>query len=298
MNQPLVSVVMPSLNQAAFLPAAVASVLGQSYANVELIVADGGSTDGTLAILESLQQSDARLRWLSEPDRGPADALNKALRRVRGTVIGWLNSDDLYTPGAVQRAAQALHDEPEWLMVYGQGEHVDASGGFLGRYPSLPPATHITGFAQGCFICQPTVFFTRTLWLLLGPLDEGLKTAFDFDYWLRAFKQVPGRIGFLDILQARSRLHDDCITQRQRRTVTLEGMQLLARHLGYAPKEWLLTYVNEILSEKPHQRELNDLQMDVCNMVVRVKPWLLTGELDALQHMLKLQLGGARAVES
>jgi hypothetical protein len=136
------------------------------------------------------------------------------------------------------------------------------------------------------------------LWLLLGPLDEGLKTAFDFDYWLRAFKQVPGRIGFLDILQARSRLHDDCITQRQRRTVTLEGMQLLARHLGYAPKEWLLTYVNEILSEKPHQRELNDLQMDVCNMVVRVKPWLLTGELDALQHMLKLQLGGARAVES
>jgi hypothetical protein len=295
MNQPLFSIVMPSLNQAAFLPAAAASVLGQSYANLELIVADGGSTDGTLAILERLQQRDARLRWLSEPDRGPADALNKALRRVRGTVIGWLNSDDLYTPGAVQRAAQALQNEPGWLMVYGQGEHVDASGRFLGRYPSLLPKTHITGFAQGCFICQPTVFFTRTLWLLLGPLDEGLKTAFDFDYWLRAFKQVPERIGFLDTLQARSRLHDGCITQRQRRTVTLEGMQLLARHLGHAPKEWLLTYVEEILSVPPDQEALHHLQTDIADMLVIVKPWLLAEELGVLEQMLKSKLGHAMA---
>jgi hypothetical protein len=281
---------MPSLNQAAFIQAAVASVLGQSYANVELIVADGGSTDGTLAILQSLQQRDARLRWFSEPDRGPADALNKALRLVRGTVVGWLNSDDLYTPGAVQRAAQALFEQPEWLMVYGHGEHIDASGDFLGCYPSLPPTTAAAEFAQGCFICQPTVFFRRTMWRLLGPLDDGLKTAFDFDYWLRAFKQLPGRIGFVDAVQAQSRLHAGCITLRQRRTVILEGMQLLAHHLGHAPKEWLLTYVAEMLAAPPGQCDIGNLRHDVADLLEQVKPWLLPDDLLELQGILDKRL--------
>lgn len=284
--QPLVSIVMPSLNQAAFLPAAVASVLVQSYANVELIVADGGSTDGTLALLQSLQQRDARLRWISEPDRGPADALNKALRLARGTVIGWLNSDDQYTLGAVQRAIQALACAPAWLMVYGHGQHIDAGGAVLGRYPSLPPNSPLTQFAQGCFICQPTVFFKRTMWLLLGPLDESLKTAFDFDYWLRAFKRLPGRIGFVDVVQAQSRLHDGCITQRLRHTVILEGMQLLARHLGHAPKEWLLTYVDEMLAAPPNQSDIANLRQDVLDLLEQVKPWLLPDDLGVLPGLI------------
>jgi glycosyltransferase involved in cell wall biosynthesis len=106
--QPLVSVVMPSLNQAEFIVSAVQSVLSQSYGHLELIVADGGSTDGTLALLQQQQGLDSRLRWMSEPDTGPADALNKALRRARGTIVGWLNSDDLYAEGAIDRAVQAL----------------------------------------------------------------------------------------------------------------------------------------------------------------------------------------------
>jgi len=92
--QPLVSIVMPSLNQAAFIAAAVESVLSQSYPQLELIVGDGGSTDGTQAWLAQRQTQDARLRWFSEPDSGPADALNKLLRQAKGTLIGWLNSDD------------------------------------------------------------------------------------------------------------------------------------------------------------------------------------------------------------
>ena len=281
---------MPSFNQAAFITASVRSVLSQNYPNLELIVADGGSGDDTPALLASLQAQDARLRWVSEPDAGPADALNKALRRVRGTVIGWLNSDDLYTPGAVQRTVQALANSPDLIMVYGHAEHIDADGKVLGAYPTVAPPPPISEFAKGCFICQPTVFFRRTLPVLLGPLDASLKTAFDFDYWLRAFNKLPGRVGFVDALQAQSRLHPGCITLRLRRTVILEGMQLLARHLGHAPKEWLLTYVNELLAMPPSERAVGDLHQHVAQTLAEVKPWVSLPEFQALENELALLL--------
>lgn len=199
---------MPSFNQANFIAESVESVLSQSYRHLELIVvADGGSTDGTPDWLSQKSRQDPRLKWFSGPDTGPADALNKALKIVRGTLIGWLNSDDLYTPNAIQRAVDALITEPAWLMVYGHGEHIDEHGRFIEAYPTRLPSTPAEEFADRCFICQPTVFFKRSLTVLLGPLDETLKTAFDFDYWLRAFIQIPERIGFIDTAQAKSRLH-------------------------------------------------------------------------------------------
>lgn len=246
----LLSVVMPSLNQAGFIEAAIASVLGQDYRELELIVADGGSTDGTVSILKRLASRDRRLRWTSEPDRGPAQAVNKALASVNGTVVGWLNADDLYTPGAASRALNALEAQPHWLMVYGRADHVNEAGHPLGPYPTLPPSSPRETFADGCFICQPTVFFRRPLQVLLGRLDESLGCAFDFDWWLRAFRDFPERIGFVDALQAQSRLHEACITVRQRRRVTVESMRVIARHLGRAPAHWVMTYVEELVAGK------------------------------------------------
>ena len=239
---------MPTLNQAGFINAAIDSVLGQDYPAIELIVADGGSTDGTLELLKNRQAVDSRLRWFSQPDNGPAEAINNAISKARGTIIGWLNSDDLYAPGAITRAVNCLQLNARLLMVYGQGQHVNGEGKYLSDYPTLPPTTSVKQFSEGCFICQPTVFFKRTMPLLLGQLDESLKTTFDFDYWLRAFIAFQARIGFVNEVQAYSRLHEDCITLRMRRTVALEGMRLLAKYLGYAPKEWLLTYVDELLT--------------------------------------------------
>jgi len=238
---------MPSFNQAEFIEASIASVLDQGYSRLELIVADGGSTDGTVEILKRIQARDNRLRWVSEPDKGPANAINKALGRVRGTLIGWLNSDDLYTPGAVARAVAALTGPEKYALVYGHGMHVDAQGNELSRYPTLPPQTPYSRFANGCFICQPTLFFTRTAHHLLGPLDENIKTAFDFEYWLRAFKAFAGRIGFINDVQACSRLHDNCITLNMRYWVAIEGLQVLHRHMGTAPGHWLLTYFSELI---------------------------------------------------
>ncbi len=280
---PLVSVVMPSFNQAQFIDASIASVLQQSYPRLELIVADGGSNDGTLERLSAWQRRDARLRFASAPDAGPADALNKALAQVRGTLVGWLNSDDLYTPGAVQRAVERLCDGSGRVLVYGHGQHIDASGERLNDYPTRPWPQPLTAFAAGCFICQPSVFFTRSASLLLGPLDTSLQTAFDFDYWLRAFRAFPERIAFVDAVQAQSRLHQACITQKMRRTVALEGMRLLAQHLGRAPLHWAQTHIQEAVdTQQPDlQRYLQDFLNEAAVYFSKAECQLLQKEATA-----------------
>lgn len=283
---PLVSVVMPSMNQPKFIDEAITSVLSQDYPNIELIVADGGSRQDTLDILARRQQQDRRLRYFSRPDRGPAHALNDAINAVRGTVIGWLNSDDLYAPGAIGRAIAVLSEQPRLLMVYGQGQHVNEYGAPIGTYPTLSPSTPVSKFREGCFICQPTVFFYRSARILLGALDEKLKAAFDFEYWLRAFCAFPDRIGFVDAVQAMSRLHDGCITMRLRRTVALEGMEVLARHLGSAPKEWLLTYADELLVRDAQESGAEDIEAHLREACVIASAWITPNELVELETAL------------
>lgn len=223
----------------------MASVLEQCYTRLELIVMDGGSSDGTVKLLERMARADHRLRWTSEPDMGPAHAINKAFAKARGTVIGWLNSDDLYAQGAVQAAVDALISPSNPLMVYGHAIHVDEAGLYLDDYPTLKPNVGRAALANGCFICQPTVFLKRVAVHLLGPLDEGLKTAFDFDWWLRGLGVFEGRIDFVNRVQASSRLHADCITRKQRALVAAEGMQLIRKHLGWLDTRWAISFLNE-----------------------------------------------------
>lgn len=280
---PDVSIVMPTLNQRPFIDASADSVFSQQGV-CELIVADGGSSDGTLQALEHLATAHpGRFHWLSEPDTGPAQAVNRAVARARGKVIGWLNSDDLLAPGSVQRAMAAQASSPGSVMVYGEGEHIDASGASLGRYPTLPPSTPIDAFAQGCFICQPTVFFRRDAFLAVGGLDESLRTAFDFDLWLRMFKAYPGRIAFVPQVQALSRLHAGSITLRQREAVAFEGMAVLHRHLGYAPPHWLLTHFEERCALHPFSGSGVDLHADLLRLA-RAAGTSLSAEGSAVLH--------------
>ena len=274
------------MNQPEFIDDAITSVLSQDYPHIELIVADGGSRQDTLGILARRQRQDQRLRYFSRPDRGPAHALNDAMALVRGTVIGWLNSDDLYASGAISRAMALMAEQPRLLMVYGQGQHVDEHGKTIGTYPTLPPSTALSRFSEGCFICQPTMFFQRSVRILLGTLDETLKASFDFEYWLRAFCAFPDRIGFVDTVQAMSRLHDGCITMRLRRTVALEGMQVLARHLGSAPKEWLLTYADELMAQDTQENGVEDVATHLREACAIAAPWTTPKELIELETAL------------
>ena len=243
----LVSILMPVRNQRQYIAEAVESVFGQDLAgaaaDIELVIADGVSTDGTLEWLQELATREPRLRVFSEPDTGPAQALNRALTRVRGTVLGWLNADDLYAPGAVKRALAAMDCHPDWLAVYGEGQHIDAEGHVLERYPSAPPSAGFAAFADGCFICQPTVFFRRTFALLNGPLDETLRTAFDFEWWVRAFARLQSRIGFIHEVQACTRLHANTITAMQQQHAIMESMHIIARHLGEVPTHWVRAWM-------------------------------------------------------
>lgn len=298
-SQPLVSIVMPSFNQAGFIEQAITSVLSQSWPRLELIVQDGGSTDGTQALLANINAKDARLRWASEPDAGPAEAINKALAQAKGTYIGWLNSDDCYTQGAIERALNALQANPNWLLCYGQGQHIDANGQSLGLYPTKPklaPTNARPGadrnarvppaqaFQQGCFICQPTVFFKAVVPRLLGKLDTELKASFDFDYWLRAFNAFPGRIGYVPAIQACSRLHESTITHGQRLTVALEGISVLAKHQGSAPSHWLISYMKE---QQQQDRSPQSLQQELRRLQPEVNPKLAPRERALLERAIQ-----------
>jgi glycosyltransferase involved in cell wall biosynthesis len=245
----LVSILMPVRNQRRYIPQAVESIFEQTPGgtgdDVELVVADGASTDGTLEWLQALAARDDRVRVFSAPDTGPAQAINRALARARGTLIGWLNADDVYTAGAIRRALLAIEAHPDWLAVYGEGLHIDAEGRALERYPSAPPSAGLAGFADGCFICQPTVFFRRTFALLNGPLDETFRAAFDFEWWVRAFSRLQSRVGFLNEVQACTRLHANTITAIQRQRVIIESMQVVARYLGEVPTHWVRAWIRE-----------------------------------------------------
>lgn len=282
---------MPTRNQAAFLPAAVASVLQQTEgaaADLELVVVDGASTDSTPALLADLaQRHPGRIRWLSEPDTGPADAVNKAVALAAAPIIGWLNSDDLYSAGAAARAVLALQQHPDWVMVYGEAEHVDVQGHSLGRYPTRKPDTPLAAWADGCHICQPTAFFRRDVFLAQGGLDTGLRTAFDYDFWLRLQRACPGRIGHLPVLQALSRLHAQGITLRLREQVALEGMRVVHRHLGSAPEHWLLTHFSEALAACPFDADVEAVRAHLQVLIVQAAAWTAPGGTDHLKQQLR-----------
>lgn len=284
----MVSVVMPTLNQSKFIADALYSIVSQSYVNLEVIIADGGSTDNTVDILEKYSAEDKRIRWFSELDTGPAQALNRAIRMAHGTVIGWLNSDDLYVPAAIERAINKFTEKPRLLMVYGGCHNVDESGKYISDYPTLPPSTRIEKFIDGCFISQPTVFLKRTLFHLVGYMDESLKTAFDFDYWLRIFKTFQDRIDLIPFVQAFARTHSGTITLNQQEAVVLEGMRLLHKHLNCSPINWALTYLDKIKKSSDYEKYSQKITYD--NFLKKASYYLTIRDRFIIEERAKLEL--------
>jgi GT2 family glycosyltransferase len=170
-----VSVLTPSYNQARFLAENLASVAAQGP--VEHIVVDGGSSDGSRELLQA-----SSVRWVSEPDRGQADALGKALKMATGDILGWLNSDDVYAPGAVARAL-ALLEDPSLDMVYGHSEIIDAEGAHVGRVDAYE--VDLEGLLAYATIPQPSVFVRRAAVERAGGIDASYRYALDYDLWLR-----------------------------------------------------------------------------------------------------------------
>ena len=237
-EQPLVTIVTPCLNAAPFIARTVESVLNQDYPHIEYIVMDGGSRDGTVETLEAWKD---RVEYVSAPDGGAADAINRGFQRSHGTVFGWLNADDTYRPGAIGAAVRSLAAMPEAAVVYGQGIWTDAEDRVLGTYPTVSPynADH---WERECFICQPAAFMTRSAFDSVGMLDPGLQSAFDYDLWIRLSR---GNlfVAIQEILAA-SRMHPGNKSLGQRRQVFEESIRLLRRHFGFVPVSWIYGYLS------------------------------------------------------
>jgi glycosyltransferase involved in cell wall biosynthesis len=204
---PLVSIVTPSYNQAAYLEAAMQSVLGQDYPKVEYLVIDGASTDGSLDIINKHQRRLAY--WVSEPDCGQTEAINKGFAQARGEIYAWLNSDDLYLPGAISRAVGYLMNHPETGLVYGDTDFIDEAGRIIGRFPAHQ--TDYRRLKQGyVHIPQQSAFFRASLWREVGPLDPSFFFAMDYDLWVRIARKA--NLDYVPEVWSSFRLHQGAKT--------------------------------------------------------------------------------------
>jgi glycosyltransferase involved in cell wall biosynthesis len=182
-ERPLVSIVTPSFNQAEFIEQTIESVRDQDYPNIQHIVIDGGSSDGTIEILKRHPQ----LEWLSEPDEGQSEAINKGFKRAKGEIIGWLNADDVYYPGAIREAVEYLESHPEAALVYGDFIEVEVDG--RERAPVRTVAFDLNRMLnQGNLIPQPSTLFRRVVLDRVGYLNPEYHYAMDYDYWIRIAK--------------------------------------------------------------------------------------------------------------
>jgi glycosyltransferase involved in cell wall biosynthesis len=206
---PRISIITPSYNQGRYLEQTIRSVLAQDYPNLEYIVIDGGSTDQSVEILK--HYSSRIQYWISEPDGGQTMAINKGLRRCTGEIIGYLNSDDYYLPGALPAVARAFLRQPGADLIYGRCAFVDEHG-----EPKQEHFGSITSFREildlwGVWwakrqLVQPEVFWTRRIMNRIGHFDENLTYAMDYDYWVRILRA--GSLAFrLDYPTAAFRFH-------------------------------------------------------------------------------------------
>jgi glycosyltransferase involved in cell wall biosynthesis len=223
---PLVSIITPSFNQGEFLEATICSVLDQDYPNIEYIVMDGGSTDDSVAILQ--RYTERITHWESQPDRGQAHAVNKGLQLARGSILGWLNSDDLLLPGTVSLVVKTFRDTPEIDVVYGRLERIDEEGRLVPT-PILPKDRN--DFSKErvlgeCLVNQPGAFWQREIMEKAGFLDERLKYTLDYEYWIR-LALAGTRFVRLPEVVARFRLSARSKTVSQATEMAQEQIQVL-----------------------------------------------------------------------
>jgi glycosyltransferase involved in cell wall biosynthesis len=190
---PTISIITPSYNQGPFIERTIRSVLDQGYPGLEYIVVDGGSSDGTV---EVLKRYGARLSWVSEKDRGQADAINKGIRKATGNIIAYLNSDDVYEPGSLMRVGEFFRDHPEAMWVTGRCRIIDEQGremrGAITAYKNFL----LRHFSYSLLlvtnpVSQPATFWRRQVVSELGLFNEDEHLVMDYDYWLRIGEKYP-----------------------------------------------------------------------------------------------------------
>ncbi len=223
---PTVSVVVPSFNQGTFIGQTVDSILSQDFADLECLVMDGGSTDDTLDALHRYDD-DPRLVWVSEPDRGQSNAINKGLTRAQGQYLSYLNSDDLLMPGAVSAVVAYFEAHPDVDIIEGDLSFIDANGATIGRLPGRPFVLSELLSGRHRFN-QAGAFWRSNLTQRIGLMDESLHYTMDHDYWARA-ALAGATIAYVPGVRAAFRFHDDSKTVSQTDGFLSDWEALLSR---------------------------------------------------------------------
>jgi glycosyltransferase involved in cell wall biosynthesis len=221
-DHPLVSIVTPSYNQVRFLEAALCSVLVQDYPNMEYLVVDGASNDGSVEIIR--RYADRLAWWVSEKDSGQSEAINKGFHRARGEFVGWLNSDDIYLPGAVSAAIKVFQSHPEVGLVYGDAQAIDADG----KPFNLMRARQYTLADLMAFniICQPAAFMRRSVLEEAGYLNPAYQLLMDNLLWMCMARKAP--IVYTPQTWAAARYHDQAKNRTRGAAYGQEARRLIA----------------------------------------------------------------------
>jgi glycosyltransferase involved in cell wall biosynthesis len=229
-STPRVTIVTPSYNQAEFLEETLRSVLLQNYPNLEYIVMDGGSTDGSVDILRKYAQHLAY--WTSEKDGGASDAIAKGFQRATGSILAYLNSDDPYMPGAIHAVVRAFEEQPPCDVVFGNTYWTDPKGNILAERRQTPfwAASYLYG---GTDMQQPSTFWKREVYVKAGGMDPDFLTAFDTDLFFR-FIACEAKFRHLKRFLSCFRIHPESksSTLIERRTQELDKIR--SAHLQHA----------------------------------------------------------------
>lgn len=232
--RPRISIVTPSFQQAGTIEATIRSVLDQDYPDFEHIVMDGGSTDGTVDVLDRYPH----LVWDSGPDAGQTDAINKGLARATGEIVAYLNSDDVYRPGAFARAAEEFSD-PSCVVLVADCDVIDEAGRTIGLYRAAlgrpEELVEYWRWDDGVCIPQPAVFLRRSAVDQAGAFDASYDLAMDLEMWLRLGRRFPFRVIAQSL--AGYRETPDTKTSTRRPEMLLESCRAALEHIAIVPVE-------------------------------------------------------------
>ncbi len=241
----IISVITPSYNQGPFLAETIESVIGQEgNFSLDYLIIDGGSKDNSVEIIKKYENmikeqrwdikcKNITYRWLSEKDKGQADALAKGFRLAGGEILTWLNSDDTYLPGTLETVASCFRENPGTALLYGDAYYCDTSGGIVGRYPTED--FDLDKLAYFNFICQPSTFFRREAFEEVGGLDSTLHYAIDYDLFVRIGKRFDCR--YLSQFLSTYRLHEESKTVQEESLLANheEALRLTRKYYNWAP---------------------------------------------------------------